>query len=172
MRIVVAAIGALAVAGCAASPPPRALASPGGAATAPHPLVAEATPAPPEATPPQEPRDDHQSRQVNRAWGWVVWSVGAEAAILAGVTSFMMLHQNSVRSDDCANKVCSPDGLAANVKLGDLAVWNAVGWGVAVVGVGAGAFLLLTNPSDKALGMQVGVGPTATGSGLLLRGGF
>jgi hypothetical protein len=102
----------------------------------------------------------------------VALSVGADAAILATVTSFMMLHQNNVRSDDCVNKVCSADGIAANGKLHDLAGWNALGWGVAVVGVGAGAFLLLTNPSDKALGTQVGIGPTATGSGLLLRGAF
>jgi len=172
MRIVVAAIGALAVAGCAASSPPRAVVPPGGSATAPHPILAEASPAAGETSSAQEPKDDHHSRQMNRVWGWVALSVGADAAILATITSFMMLHENSVRSDDCVNKVCSPDGIAANGKLGALAGWNAAAWGVAVVGVGAGAFLLLTNPTDRALGTEVGVGPTATGSGLLLRGSF
>ena len=172
MRILVAAIGALAVAGCAASSPPRAVVPPVGQATAPHPIVAEATPAGGETSPEQEPKNEHASRQMNRVWGWVAVSVGVEAAILATVTSFMMLHQNSVRGDNCTDKVCSPDGLAANGKLADLAGWNAVAWGVAVVGVGAGTFLLLTNPSDRALGTQVGVGPTGSGSGLLLRGSF
>jgi hypothetical protein len=172
MRTFATAVGALAVAGCAASTPPRAVAAPGGQATAPHPIVAEATPALAETSPQQEPKDDHSSRQMNRVWGWVALSVGAEGAVLATITSFMMLHQNSVRNSDCTDKVCSPDGLAANGKLGDLAGWNAAGWGVAVVGVAAGAFLLLTNPTDKALGTQVGVGPTASGSGLLLRGAF
>jgi hypothetical protein len=172
MRTVVAAIGALAVAGCAASSPPRAAVSPAGQATAPHPIVAEATPAGGETGSQKESQDDRSSRQMSRVWGWVALSVGADGAILAAVTSFMMLHQNSVRSEDCVNKVCSPDGIAANGKLGDLAGWNAMGWGLAVVGVGTGAFLLLTNPTDKALGTQVGIGPTATGSGLLLRGSF
>jgi hypothetical protein len=172
MRILVAAIGALALAGCAASSVPRAVVPPAGQATAPHPIVAEATPAGGETSPEQEPKNEHASRQMNRALGWVVLSVGAEAAIVATITSFMMLHQNSLRSDSCTDKVCSPDGLAANAKLADLAGWNAVAWGVAVVGVGAGAFLLLTNPSDKALGTQVGIGPTASGSGLWLRGSF
>jgi hypothetical protein len=172
MRNLVAALGALAVAGCAASSPPHAVVPPPGQGTAPHPIVAEATPAVGETSPEPEPKSEHESRQVNRALGWVVLSVGADAAVLAAVTSFMMLHQNSLRGDECVNKVCSPEGVSANSKLGDLAGWNAVAWGVAAVGVGAGAFLVLTNPSDRTLGTQIGIGPTATGSGLLLRGDF
>jgi hypothetical protein len=177
MRNLAAAIGALAVAGCAASSPPGALAPAGALPTVPHPIVAEATPAPPETShaetnPQEEHGEAHSSRQMNRVWGWVALSVGAEGAALATITSLMMLHQNSVRSADCTDKVCSPDGIAANGKIGDLAGWNAAGWAVAVVGVGVGAFLILTNPSDAALGTQVGLGPTASGSGLLLRGSF
>ena len=172
MRNLAAAIGALAVAGCAASSPPGAVAPAGAAATVPHPIVAEATPAPAETSHEEEHGEAHSSRQMNRVWGWVALSVGAEGAVVATITSLMMLHQNSVRSDDCTNKVCTPDGIAANGKLGDLAGWNAGGWAVAVVGAGVGTFLILTNPSDKALGTQVGVGSTPSGSGLLLRGSF
>ena len=172
MRNLVATVGALAVAGCAASSPPHPVAAPGGQATAPHPIVAEATPAGAETNPGPESKNEHESRQMNRLWGWVGFSVGADAAVLATITSFMMLHQNGLRNDDCVNKVCSADGLAANGKLGDLAGWNAAGWAVAVVGVGAGAFLVLTNPTDRSPGTQIGVGPTSTGSGLLLRGSF
>jgi len=110
---------------------------------------------------------------MRRFVGWTSFVVGADATLLALVTSGMMLHEASVRSSDCdAQKVCSANGVAANVKLGDLAGWNAAAWGVAVVGVGVGAFLLITNPSDKALRAEVGVGPTGTGDGLLLRGAF
>jgi hypothetical protein len=172
MRTLVATLGALAVAGCAASSPPQAVVAPGERATALHPIVAEATPAAAEASPRPESKSDRESRQMNRVLGWVVFAVGADAAVLATITSFMMLHQNALRNDDCVNKVCSADGLAANGKLGDLAGWNAAGWAVAVAGVGAGAFLVLTNPTDKALGTEIGVGPTSTGSGLLLRGSF
>jgi hypothetical protein len=170
MRILVAAVGALAVAGCAASPAPHAAASPGGQVPAPRPIVAEATPAGNTQGPDQEPKYEHETRQVNRAWGWVALSVSADALILATVTSFMMLHENSVRSSGCVDKVCSADGLAANDKLGALGPWNAVAWGVAAVGAGVGVFVLVTNPTDKALGTQIEVGPTA--SGLLLRGSF
>ncbi len=180
MRNVVAVL-ALAMAGCAASPRPHAAAAPDVGTTAPHPILAQAAPidvgdAGPakadEASLDQKPASEHSSRQMNRVWGWVALSVGAEGLILATVTSFMMLHENSVRNADCVNKVCSSDGIAANGKLGNLAGWNAAAWGVAAVGAGAGAFLLLTNPSDESLGTQIGVGPTASGSGLLLRGSF
>jgi hypothetical protein len=176
MRNAVAALVSLAgvalVTGCAASPAPHAVVAPSGPAPAPHPLVAEATPAGGEASPEQEPKSEHASRQMNRVLGLVVLSVGIEGGILATVTSFMMLHQNSVRNDDCVNKVCSAAGIAANGKMGDLAGWNAAGWGVGVVGVAAGVFILVTNPTDRSLGTQVGVGPTGSGSGLLLRGAF
>jgi hypothetical protein len=162
-----AALGALALAGCAASPAPVAVAAP-----PPHPILAEAAPADPTRTEHDQPNSEHESRQMNRALGWVLIGVGAEGAILATVTSFMMLHQNSVRSDSCADKVCSAAGITANGTLHSLAPWNAAAWGVAAVGTGVGLFLLLTNPSDKALHTEVGVAPTGSGSGLLLRGAF
>jgi hypothetical protein len=185
--IVAAALGALLVSGCAASTSRPVAASPSpGTARAPHPILADATPidAPPadvgdskpartdESSVANKPESEHHARQMNRVWGWAALSVGIDGAILATVTSFMMLHQNSVRSADCVDKACSADGIAANGKLHDLAGWNALGWGVGVVGVGVGAFLLLTNPTDRSLGTQVGVGATGSGSGLLMRGSF
>ncbi|HEY3819268.1 MAG TPA: hypothetical protein VGL81_18995 [Polyangiaceae bacterium] len=177
---VVAAVVALAVAGCAAAPGPRT-AAPAAQTTAPHPILAQAAPVDvgdskpakaDEASVDQQPQSDHHTRQMNRVWGWSALSVGAEGAILAVITSFMMLHQNSVRSASCVDKVCSPDGIVANGKLGDLEGWNAAGWGIGAVGLAVGAYLLLTNPTDKSLGTQVGVGSTGSGSGLLLRGSF
>jgi hypothetical protein len=120
----------------------------------------------------EESMEDRTARQMNRALGWVLLSVGAEGAAVATVTSFMMLHQGGVRSDDCVGKVCSAEGLAANTTLHNLEWWNAGAWVVAVAGVGAGAVLLWTNPSDKALHTQVGIAPTGSGSSLLLRGAF
>jgi hypothetical protein len=165
----IAALGALALAlaqaACATTPKP-------------HPIVAEATPAGAEAgagTGASDKRrrgegtSEHAARQTNRALGWVAISIGAEAAVVAGVTSVMMLHYQSERSSDCdANKVCSADGLNANAQLGLLGGWNAGAYAVAAVGLGAGLFLLLTNPSDASLHAEVG----ATPGGLSLRGSF
>ena len=172
MRTMVAALASVAMAGCAASPSPRTVAGTSAPPPARHPVVAEAAPAGSDVTEEQRPNGEHATRQTNRALGWVVLSLGIEGGILATVTSFMMLHQNRVRSDDCVDKVCSPAGLAANGTLGNLAGWNAAAWGVAAVGVGTGLFILLTNPTDNALGTQVGIGPTASGSALLVRGAF
>jgi hypothetical protein len=112
------------------------------------------------------------TRQRNRALGWVFLSVGAEAAVVATITSFIMLHESSLRSADCTDKVCSPAGLSANVTLHNLEWWNAGAWAVAAVGVGVGAVVLWTNPRDAALHAEVAIAPTGSGSGLRLRGTF
>ncbi len=167
--MVAAGAALLATAGCAANP-------------APHPVVAEAVPAqsapPPTPTPAdargeeKAPRgsgtSEHAARQTNRALGWVALSIGAEAAVVAGITSFMMLHYDDQRNSDCSNKVCTPDGLNANTQISQLAGWNAAAYVVAAAGLGAGIFLLVTNPSDKSLGTEVGVSP----GGVALRGSF
>lgn len=166
MRACLAATMALVVlTGCASSP-------------APHPIVAAAAPAPP--APAAETRlqnerategsqdSGHADRQTNRAIGWVAVAIGAEAGVAAIVTSFIMLHENDIRNDNCADKVCSTAGLDANARIGQLAPWNTAGWIVGAAGLGLGAFLLLTNPSDRSLRAEVG----ATPSGVLLRGSF
>jgi hypothetical protein len=152
---------ALALAGCAS-------------AAAPHPIVAaapssegDAPPVSQEAATSRE-SSPHQTRQMNRVWGWVSLAAGVQGAGLAAVTSFMMLHQNSIRNADCTDKACTTTGLNANREIDSLAPWNAGAWIVGVAGVGIGAFLLLSNPSDKELGVQVGVSP----GGAILRGAF
>jgi hypothetical protein len=157
--LLVAALGALALAGCAASPANRPAAP-----------VPSASGQAGGGT--QESPEDRVARQSNRALGWVVLSVGAEAAVVATITSFMMLHQNGIRSDDCVDKVCSAAGLSANETLHNLEWWNAGAWVVAVAGVGVGAIVLWTNPTDAALHAEVGIAPTGSGSSLLLRGAF
>lgn len=172
--LAVGALAALVCAGCASAPAPAASAPP-------RLVLAEVTPAsgalavptgPGTTEPAQESDSEHKDRQMNRVWGWFALSVGIDAGILAIVTSGMMVHQADVRSADCSHKVCSADGIAANGKLGSLAPWNAGAWTLTVVGVGVGAFVLLTNPSDKALGTQVVVGQTGSGSGVLVQGVF
>jgi hypothetical protein len=167
--------------GCASAPPP-------------HPIVAAAPPAdvatpapdaasPPRAAPPpaEAPPESasspatrsretspHYERQLNRIWGWVSLAVGVQAVGLAVGTSVMMLHQNDLRKADCEGKACSAAGLNANAELASLSPWNIGSWVVGAAGLGIGAYLLLTHPSDKELGVQVGVAP----GGVLLRGAF
>lgn len=120
-----------------------------------------------------ETYDERDNRQMARMWGWMSIGVGGGAALIALGTSIWMLHDKSVRDDNCdASKVCTSSGLAANNEMGQLVGWNIGAYAVAAVGLGVGAFLILTNPSDKEMGTQVGVGPTGSGTGFVLRSSF
>ena len=158
MRVWIA--GVLGLAGCGAAPSPHPIAP----AAAPSSESRESADRSTEG----QPDSHHVARQTRRAIGWVAIAVGAESAAVATVTSFMMLHQNSVRSDGCTQKTCSPSGLVANQQLDQLAGWNAASWALGAAGLGVGVVLLLTNPSDKAIHAEVG----ATPSGAFLQGTF
>jgi hypothetical protein len=121
---------------------------------------------PPQATP--------SSSTMPRAYGWFSISIGAAASAIALGTSWIMLSQRSTRDADCnAQKVCSSAGLAANAQISSIAGLNAAAWGLTAAGLGVGAFLLLTNPSDDTKQTSIGVVPTeAGGAGLTLRSRF
>jgi hypothetical protein len=122
--------------------------------------------------------------KLTRYTGWIVGAVGAQAAVLAVATSFMMLHENSVRSSDCnAQKVCTSDGVDANNKLGLMGAFNATSWVVAAAGLGVGAYLVIASPpkNDASTMKQlqpdtptasIGVGPNGSGVGLNFRSLF
>ncbi len=120
-----------------------------------------------------ETYDERHDRQMARMWGWISIGVGGAAGLIALGTSYFMLHDKSVRDDNCdANKSCNSTGLTANNELSQMVGWNIGAYAVAAVGLGVGAFLVLTHPSDKEMGTQVGVGQTGSGTGFLLRGSF
>jgi len=116
---------------------------------------------------------DRDQRQLARAWGWALGSIGAGAGLLAIGTSILMLEDNSTRNSNCnAQKVCNTSGLTANTQLADLGGWNMAFWIIGAAGLGAGAYLLLTNPSDEVKSTQVGVVSNGSGANLQLRGSF
>jgi hypothetical protein len=179
-----AAMGAalLAAAGCATGP-------------APHPVLAQATPASavssqgetaagapaaaapvaqgaPASTSASNGDDETRERRARRSardLGWVSLGIGATAALVALGTGVVMLHDQSVRSSGCdANKLCTADGSNANTQLSQLGPWNAAAFGVAAVGFGLGAYLLLTHNAGSAAHTAVGVSP----GGLVVQGSF
>ena len=143
---------------------------------APHVMLAEAAPAPSAPAPGQsqstETDDQRHSRHSARDLGWISIGVGTAGGLVALGTSILMLEDKSTRDSNCTSKVCNTAGFTANGQLSDLGPWNLGAWVVAAAGLGAGAFLLLTNPSDSSQKTQVGVGPTGSGAGLLLRSSF
>ncbi len=136
--------------------------SPEGASPAPAPTEASASNAAPSDT----------SAATRRTLGWVIASVGAEAAIVAVTTSIMLIHEKSALNDNCnAQKACSQDGTSAAATIDSTVPWNTAAWIVAAAGLGAGAFLILTNPSD-ARQTAIGVSPTTGGAALGVRSRF
>ena len=81
-----------------------------------------------------------------------------------------MLGDMNTRNRDCsAAKVCSLSGMDANSQIAAIADLNTAAWILATAGLGAGAYLLLTNPADRAKGMQVGLVPNGAGANVSLR---
>ncbi len=100
-------------------------------------------------------------------------SIGAEATVIAIITSAMMLHENSVRAGDCdTQKVCTTAGIDANATLGQLGTWNAAAWVVALGGLGVGSYVLWTHPVEGKSQVGVAVDPIGTGLGLGVRSTF
>jgi hypothetical protein len=162
------AIALITLSGCAGAPPAKDPAAEAAAKPADNSSIASADPS---TTTPHLPLRSDAS--VPRAFGWVSVAVGAQAAVIAITTSFMMLYENGVRSDECnSQKICSPRGIDANSRIDALAGWNAASWAVAVVGIGAGAYLILSNPPESQKTTAIGVGPDGSGMGLNLRSTF
>jgi hypothetical protein len=130
--------------------------------------------------PPQSPdsaasssRPPPHAGRTARTYGWVSVSLGAEAAVIAIITSAMMLHDNSVREANCdGQKVCTPAGIDANAGLAQLGTWNAAAWAVALGGLGVGSYLLWTHPVEGKSQVGVAVDPVGTGLGLGVRSTF
>lgn len=116
------------------------------------------------------PPDPHRLRRI---YGYVGLAIGAEAAVVAGVTSFMLLHQKSVIDDHCdAQKRCSSVGLSETGAVSQTSPLNTTAWIVAAVGLGAGTILLLTSQSESGKSTAVTVSPSPGGAALGLRSTF
>ncbi len=154
-------------------------AAPEGAAPRAHLVLAEAAEVTPQSTqkdPPPTLDRPGAGNATARGMGWFSVAVGTLGAGVALTTSLLYLHKKSERDDDCnAAKVCSQDGLNANSQLPALGGWNVGAFAVAAVGLGVGAFLVITNPAGGTGGEKqtaIGVAPTGSGAGLNLRSTF
>lgn len=137
----VGALWSLTLAGCAARPAPPAESAP-----------------PPSSDPAASDAPKSDPTEA-RTFGWLGIAVGAEAAVVATVTSVLMLEDKSTRDSGCtAAKVCSSGGLNANTQIGSLAVWNAGAWILAATGLGIGSYLLITHPPEKRATLSLGPG--------------
>lgn len=183
----------LALQACAAqpSPPPRLVlaeavpasaattnaAGAAGAASAPSTEPTAQTNAEPSYAPSSgQSSSSPPARGMGRTWGFITLAVGAEAAAVAIVSSFLVLREDVIRGNGCnAQNVCSHAALDANTKIDGLLGWNTAAWVAAAVGLSAGAYLVITNPADAPYAPRttaIGVGPNGSGVGLNMQGTF
>ena len=109
-------------------------------------LAATAPPAPADAmaaAPGRLAGDDSQLR-----WAYVAGGVGAAGVVFAGVTGVVTLNKKSTANANCSDqrRLCNQAGIEANESGKTYGTLSALGLGVGVVGLAAGAYLWLTAP--------------------------
>jgi hypothetical protein len=109
-----------------------------------------------------------------RTLGFVIGGIGIVGLATAGVTGAMLLSRDQKIKDNCPNKECNREGRDLIDGNKPLFAINAVAWGVGVVGLGVGAYLVLSSKSGAETPTETAVGPTLMpgGAGLSLGRSF
>lgn len=96
--------------------------------------------------------------------GWILAGVGAGSGVAAVVTSVLLIHDKNVVDSNCPNKACvNQTGLDAATSGKTLAVVNAVTFAGAALGLGFGAYFVLSGPrTRRAVAFAATAGPTST----------
>jgi hypothetical protein len=89
------------------------------------------------------------SGRTKRKWGYVAGGVGAAGIAFGAVTGIVTLSKKSTANANCSDdrRVCNQVGKDANDSGKTFGTLSAVGLSVGVVGLAAGAYLLLTAPA-------------------------
>ncbi len=85
-----------------------------------------------------------------RTLGFVVGSIGVAGIAVGVVTGIALLNDKSIADERCTPK-CTDEAARSAVATGKTLIpINVVAWGVGIVGVGVGAFLLFTAGAGKS----------------------
>lgn len=103
--------------------------------------------------------------------GWICFGVGAGGLAFGGVTGLMTGSKKSTLDGRCRSGVCPQDTADEVDAYNGLRTMSTVGFGIGVVGIGAGAALLLTAPSETN-SARAGVAPWVGVGGAGMRGRF
>jgi hypothetical protein len=114
------------------------------------------SPVPPsQGTPASDQGEGHDTKTI----GYVVGGVGVVGLAVGAITGIVGLSKQSTGNDNCDNvhRTCNQTGVDANNTARTMAPISTVGLIVGVLGVGAGAYLILTSkPSHSvAIGTEV-----------------
>ncbi|MFO0659473.1 MAG: tetratricopeptide repeat protein [Polyangiaceae bacterium] len=123
-------------------PAPQPTATTTASSAAPTTTTAPTTAAGPQDT--SKPRAAEPS--MRRPIGFVVGGVGLASLVGAGITGAVLMGNRATVQDHCnsSTKQCDAQGIDASKTGKTLAPVNAALWGVGLVGVGLGAYLVIT----------------------------
>ncbi|WP_394850158.1 hypothetical protein LZC95_22210 [Pendulispora brunnea] len=128
-----------------------------------EPARATAAPTPPAAKPlPTSPPPAKQGGSSQATWGYVAAGLGGAALITGIVATLGIASAASSYKDHCRDGICDGDGMDAASRGKTWSLVAPIAFGVAAVGLGGGAYLLLTRPSPG----------TATSAGVSVVGSF
>jgi hypothetical protein len=120
--------------------PPSGSAKPAAAAAA----VVSATTAPAAASAP--PADDPQASGSRKPFIYGAAGVGALGIIVGSITGLVVIGKKGTIEDNCVETSCNAVGKEAADSAQTLGTVSTIGFGVGIVGLGAAAVMLLTEP--------------------------
>jgi hypothetical protein len=96
------------------------------------------------------PLDSYAAR---RRWAYVAGGVGLGGLAFGTVTGIVTLNKKSTADTNCRDdlEACNSAGVEANESGKTFAALSGLGFGVGVIGLAAGAYLLLTTPSHPSI---------------------
>ena len=91
--------------------------------------------------------------EARRRWAYVAGGVGVGGIAFGAVTGIVTLNKKSTADANCNSdrETCNSAGVDANETGKTFAALSGVGFGVGVVGLAVGAYLLLTTPSHPSI---------------------
>ncbi len=97
----------------------------------------------------------------SRTLGWILGGVGVVGVGTAVATGLMLVNTKKTVSDNCtADKACNPQGVDAAATGRKLLIANTAGWAVGALGLGFGAYFVLSAPkSQTTSALAPAVGP-------------
>lgn len=104
-------------------------------------------PAAPKAVrPPARSATSAPTHDAQRSWGYATATVGVAALATSALLGGLALHEQSIVSRHCPENECDAEGLSAGKRGSRLETWANVSFGLGLLGVGGGVYLVLSAP--------------------------
>ena len=108
----------------------------------------------------------------SRTFGFVLGGIGVASLAVGAITGMMALGKKSTGDEHCSDQLelCDQQGIDANDSAKSLATVSTVGWVVGALGVGAGAYFILTSDSSKGeTALRTTIGPRGVEAAVVRR---